>query len=104
MRTTVAILLAAMGCGACHTQGPVLVGPPDVTGDAGDVCHLACFKLEQNRCGTIAEPGCTDNCERDQALGVATQLDPAAVIRATTLPALSDFAGVPCLGPADSSN
>lgn len=96
MRALLLILLLAWTC--CHPTHPVLVGPPDVEGDAGDGCHLACAKLETNHCGAIAEPGCADNCERDQALGVATQLDPTAVLGTATLDQLSAIAGVPCTG------
>jgi len=83
---------------ACHSRAPVLVGPPDVGADATDTCHLACAKLETNRCGLIGEPGCTDNCERDQSLGIATQLDPMAVLGAATLDELGAIAGTTCQG------
>lgn len=79
--------LLVAGCeGACHAQPVVVVpnvAPVDASPDVVVACAQACVHVSQLCAGcSLNDAGRDPACERDQAQGVAAQLDVACVLRA----------------------
>lgn len=83
------LVLACIFDCQCHSDKLAIQPPIQVAADggsSGDPCALACAKLCANGCPAGCNPACEDVCRRDQAQRAASQLDPACIINATTVP------------------